>query len=74
MGFVKGRASEGLWMTLNGGAMQMSGSKAETEVDPEFKDIAIKSGGYGIIDVAWKVKFHADGAFHNCSHWQSFTH
>lgn len=56
MGFVKGRAAEGLWMTLNGGAMQLSRQKPEGATDPEFNDVAIKSGGYGIIDVAWKVR------------------
>ncbi|CAM9264095.1 unnamed protein product, partial [Discosporangium mesarthrocarpum] len=54
MGFVKGLASEGLWMTLNGGAMQMSTEASLGEADSTFNDVAIKSGGYGIIDVAWK--------------------
>lgn len=56
MGFVRDRASEGLWMTLNGGAMQMSTTLPEGTSDPVFTDTAIKSGGYGIIDVAWKVR------------------
>lgn len=55
MGFVRDRAAEGLWMTLNGGAMQMSTTLPEGTSDPVFSDTAIKSGGYGIIDVAWKV-------------------
>lgn len=55
MGFVRGRAAEGLWMTLNGGAMQMTTERATDLADPPFSDISIKSGGYGIIDVAWKV-------------------
>lgn len=42
-------------MTLNGGAMQMSTTLPEGTSDPVFSDTAIKSGGYGIIDVAWKV-------------------
>ncbi|CAN0020261.1 unnamed protein product [Scytosiphon promiscuus] len=54
MGFVRDRAAEGLWMTLNGGAMQMSTTLPEGTNDPVFSDTAIKSGGYGIIDVAWK--------------------
>lgn len=56
MGFVRERAAEGLWMTLNGGAMQMSTTQPEGTTDPVFSDIPIKSGGYGIIDVAWKVR------------------
>lgn len=55
MGFVRDRAAEGLWMTLNGGAMQMSTTLPEGTNDAVFSDTAIKSGGYGIIDVAWKV-------------------
>lgn len=55
MGFVRDRAAEGLWMTLNGGAMQMSTTLPEGTSDPVFSETAIKSGGYGIIDVAWKV-------------------
>ncbi|CAM9914893.1 unnamed protein product [Ectocarpus sp. 6 AP-2014] len=54
MGFVRDRAAEGLWMTLNGGAMQMSTTLPEGTSDPVFSETAIKSGGYGIIDVAWK--------------------
>lgn len=56
MGFVRDRAAEGLWMTLNGGAMQMSTTLPEGTNDPLFSDTAIKSGGYGIIDVAWKAR------------------
>lgn len=55
MGFVRDRAAEGLWMTLNGGAMQTSTQPPDGTKDPVFSDISIKSGGYGIIDVAWKV-------------------
>lgn len=55
MGFVRQRAAEGLWMTLNGGAMQTSTQPPDGTTDPVFSDISIKSGGYGIIDVAWKV-------------------
>lgn len=55
MGFVKGNAGDGLWMTLNGGAMALSTEAPEATTDPAFGDVSIKSGGYGIIDVAWKV-------------------
>lgn len=55
MGFVKESAADGLWMTLNGGAMALSTQPPEGTTDPVFGDVAIKSGGYGIIDVAWKV-------------------
>lgn len=54
MGFVKESAADGLWMTLNGGAMALSTQPPEGTTDPVFGDVAIKSGGYGIIDVAWK--------------------
>lgn len=56
MGFVKERGAEGLWMTLNGGAMQISSQQPDGATDPVFNDVSIKSGGYGIIDVAWKVR------------------
>lgn len=56
MGFVRDRAAEGLWMTLNGGAMQMTSQQPDGTTDPVFSDTSIKSGGYGIIDVAWKVR------------------
>lgn len=55
MGFVRDRATEGLWMTLNGGAMQQTTQQPDGTTDPVFDDVSIKSGGYGIIDVAWKV-------------------
>lgn len=42
-------------MTLNGGAMQQTTQQPDGTTDPEFSDVSIKSGGYGIIDVAWKV-------------------
>lgn len=35
--------------------MQMTPQQPSGATDPEFTDISIKSGGYGIIDVAWKV-------------------
>ncbi|CAM9117468.1 unnamed protein product [Choristocarpus tenellus] len=54
MGFKKGHAKEGLWMTLNGGALQMSTGEVEGTSDATFTEVPIKSGGYGIIDVTWK--------------------
>lgn len=55
MGFIRGRAADGLWMTLNGGVMQRTPEKPDANTDAKFTDVPIKSGGYGIIDVAWKV-------------------
>lgn len=62
MGFVKGRGSDGVWMTLNGGSMQMSPQEVSGTLDPVFNDVSIRSGGFGIIDVGWKVRLEA-GSF-----------
>lgn len=44
-------------MTLNGGVMQRTPEKPDANTDAKFSDVPIKSGGYGIIDVAWKVHY-----------------
>jgi photosystem II stability/assembly factor-like uncharacterized protein len=57
MGFVQNDATKGIWMTLNGGALQITPPNADlNQVDIEtlFKPSKINSGGYGIIDVAWR--------------------
>jgi photosystem II stability/assembly factor-like uncharacterized protein len=55
MGFVQGDIKKGLWMTLNGGKLLVSPSTQDLSSDSfEFVEADIKTGGYGITDVAWK--------------------
>lgn len=57
MGFVRGNIKNGLWMTLNGGKLLVSDEKGmdlQSEEFP-FKEANIKTGGYGITDVAWRT-------------------
>lgn len=57
MGFIGDDAKNGLWMTLNGGALLTTPPNPDlNQVDIEtlFQPAKINSGGYGIIDVAWK--------------------
>mmetsp|Transcript_17283 Transcript_17283/g.31308 ORF Transcript_17283/g.31308 Transcript_17283/m.31308 type:complete len:406 (+) Transcript_17283:80-1297(+) len=55
MGFVEGDIKKGLWMTLNGGKLLVSPKEADfTSEDLNFKEANIKTGGYGITDVAWR--------------------
>lgn len=57
MGFIGGDVKNGLWMTLNGGALLKTAPNPDlNQVDIEslFKPVKINSGGYGIIDVCWK--------------------
>lgn len=55
MGFVRGDIKNGLWMTLNGGKLLVSakGVDLSSEEFP-FEEANIKTGGYGITDVAWR--------------------
>ena len=55
MGFVRGDIRNGLWMTLNGGKLLTSppGVDLMGEEFP-FVEANIKTGGYGITDVAWR--------------------
>ncbi|CEM11483.1 unnamed protein product [Vitrella brassicaformis CCMP3155] len=54
MGFIDGDLNKGVWMSLNGGGLQVA-RDANFEVDvPTFERVNIKTGGYGIIDVSWK--------------------
>lgn len=56
MGFVADTANNGIWMSLNGGLLQIAtGADLQTD-NPDFKPVAIKTGGYGIIDLGWKDK------------------
>jgi len=57
MGFVEGKIEKGVWMTLNGGKLFVSPpSKDLSKDDFDFKEANIKTGGYGITDVAWRSK------------------
>jgi photosystem II stability/assembly factor-like uncharacterized protein len=56
MGFVDNDARKGVWMTLNGGALQVTGANPDlTQVETQglFTAAQINSGGYGITDVCW---------------------
>ncbi|CAM9873046.1 unnamed protein product [Chrysoparadoxa australica] len=55
MGFINDKAENGLWMSLNGGALQRTAPGVSLALgDPEFAPVDIKTAGYGVIDVAWK--------------------
>ena len=55
MGFINKDLKSGLWMTLNGGVLQFSSPKFDlNEQTPEFEQVQIKTGGYGIIDLGWR--------------------
>ncbi|KAL7428867.1 hypothetical protein ACHAXH_002034 [Discostella pseudostelligera] len=55
MGFVRGDIKNGLWMTLNGGKLLTSSPGVDlTGEEFPFTEANIKTGGYGITDVAWR--------------------
>lgn len=55
MGFVGGDIHKGLWMTLNGGKIFISPTDPDLTKDTfGFKEANIKTGGYGITDVAYR--------------------
>lgn len=58
MGFIQDDANKGLWMTLNGGALTVAeANEADlTSATPSFTPSSLNSGGYGILDVAWRTK------------------
>lgn len=57
MGFVEDNIKKGLWMTLNGGKLLILKDEPNLAKDQfDFKESNIKTGGYGIIDVAWRNK------------------
>merc|ERR1712087_827286 len=54
MGFVKDRMTDGLWMTTAGGEISKSASSVDTQmINIPFEKLQIRSGGYGILDVAF---------------------
>ena len=55
MGFVEGDIKKGLWMTLNGGKLLINKDEPDLTKDSfPFEEADIKTGGYGITDVAWR--------------------
>uniref|UniRef100_A0A7S2UBA7 Photosynthesis system II assembly factor Ycf48/Hcf136-like domain-containing protein n=1 Tax=Attheya septentrionalis TaxID=420275 RepID=A0A7S2UBA7_9STRA len=55
MGFVEGDIHKGLWMTLNGGKLLVANKDIDLKKDDfPFVEADIKTGGYGITDVAWR--------------------
>jgi len=53
MGFVEGDIHKGLWMTLNGGKVFVSNKEPDLTKDSfDFQEANIKTGGYGVTDVA----------------------
>ena len=55
MGFVEGKINKGLWMTLNGGKVLISPTTPDLTQDFfDFEEADIKTGGYGITDLAWR--------------------
>jgi len=55
MGFVKDRLADGLWMTSAGGEISKTKEGAvDTQlIDIPFDKLTIRSGGYGLLDVAF---------------------
>jgi len=54
MGFVKDRMADGLWMTTAGGEISKTAETVDTMlINIPFERLQIKSGGYGILDVAF---------------------
>lgn len=55
MGFVLGDIKKGVWMTLNGGKLFICDNQPDLSSDTlDFEEANIKTGGYGITDVAWR--------------------
>lgn len=55
MGFVEGDIHKGLWMTLNGGKVFISPKEPDLTKDSfDFQEASIKTGGYGVTDVAYR--------------------
>jgi len=54
MGFVKDRLADGLWMTAAGGEISKTSITIdEQQINIPFDRLQIKSGGYGLLDVAF---------------------
>merc|ERR1712087_1094857 len=54
MGFVKDHMEDGLWMSTAGGEISKTPGSVDTQlINIPFGRFQIKSGGYGILDVAF---------------------
>jgi len=54
MGFVKDRMTDGLWMTTAGGEISKTPGSVDTQqINIPFDKLQIRSGGYGLLDVAF---------------------
>mmetsp|Transcript_17416 Transcript_17416/g.41979 ORF Transcript_17416/g.41979 Transcript_17416/m.41979 type:complete len:397 (-) Transcript_17416:325-1515(-) len=58
MGFIEGDSKKGIWMSTKGGGLSFSKEKTDFESvnSFEFENSNIKTGGYGILDVAFRNK------------------
>ncbi|GMI04707.1 hypothetical protein TrRE_jg4408 [Triparma retinervis] len=56
MGFIQNDLKKGVWMTLNGGKLFISppDTNLDKEETTDFTESDIKTGGYGITDVAFR--------------------
>jgi photosystem II stability/assembly factor-like uncharacterized protein len=58
MGFIGQDVTNGIWMTLNGGALFKTSSNPDLnqiDLEKQFQSCSINTGGYGIIDVNWRT-------------------
>ena len=54
MGFIKEKFGQGLWMSMAGGELSKSATDLDSQIiNIPFEKLQIKSGGYGILDVAF---------------------
>jgi photosystem II stability/assembly factor-like uncharacterized protein len=54
MGFVRDKIQDGLWMTLAGGDISKTAGPVDTGlIDIPFDKLQIRSGGFGLLDVAF---------------------
>lgn len=58
MGFIEGDSNKGVWMSTKGGGLSFTGKEVDFESvnSFEFENSNIKTGGYGILDVAYRNK------------------
>ena len=57
MGFIGNDVKNGMWMTLNGGSLLITPPNpdlSQVDIETQFQPSKVNSGGYGLIDVAWR--------------------
>lgn len=56
MGFVNDNVDDGVWMSTRGGGLAFTGKQPDLESTEllQFNKVDIRSGGYGILDVAFR--------------------